>query len=132
MIIVELKKVSYVMEEPNQLLMYVMKNVETDEISAIINVMMVTQIAQMDVMEIVMQKQAGCVQEEIQEELSQLLIFVQKFVGMESIEDGIPVMTEIFKMEMDVLQTVKQNLALDVLGDLLELQTFALNFVGTD
>lgn len=120
-IIAELKKDFYAQEELNLLLMFVMKNAEIEGILVTINVTMGTLTVWMVVMGIVMWKLDGFASEEIQEELSPQLTFVQRFVETGSIEVGIHVMMEICKMEMDVQQTVSKNLVSDVLEEMLKL-----------
>lgn len=121
MIIAELKKDFYAQEELNLLLMFVMKNAEIEGILVTINVTMGTLTVWMVVMGIVMWKLDGFASEEILEELSPQLTFVQRFAETGSIEVGIHVMMEICKMEMDVQQTVSKNLASDVLEEMLKL-----------
>lgn len=121
MIIAELKKDFYAQEELNLLLMFVMKNAEIEGILVTINVTMGTLTVWMVVMGIVMWKLDGFASEEILEELSPQLTFVQRFAETGSIEVGIHVMMEICKMEMDVQQTVSKNLVSDVLEEMLKL-----------
>lgn len=129
--IVEQKKDFYVQVELHLPPMNVMKNVEIGETLDIINVMMGILIHQMDVMEIAMQKLDGFVLEEIPEGLNQQLIFALKYAEMESIEVGILVMMEIFKMEMDVQQIVYKRVAFDALEETLKHLIFVQNFVVT-
>ena len=125
----EQKKDFSAQEEHNLLQMFAKRNVVIEETLDTINVTMEILTAQMVVMETVMLKQVGVVQEGILEVHSLQLIFVQRFVEMESIEVGILAMMATYKMEMDVQLTVSKNLDSDVLEEMSKHQIIAQNSV---